>query len=468
MQSWQPARARLLSVSGSENQTEARYQYQVNGVTYQADRVYVAAFSDNIGSYHSDMLARLSNQQRTGEPIGVWVNPIDPQQSVIDRDMRWGLFVLMSGFCSIFVLIGLLISYASVTFKEKASVHKRPSLSTLRKEWNQKRLDLNFNDSFLEYGRYRVAELKRQTKDETETIAWQTRKGWETPNIRSAAKKSVFMMWGFAILWSAGSSPMLFVVPEEFEQGNTAALLGLFFPLVGVLLLYKAVMTTLAYRRFGTVLVEMDPFPGAIGGHVGGRIQVSRLGYNAAIDPSTHLSVRLECVYSYMSGSGDKRSRSENIKWAEQGQPRIESAGQGVTLSFRFDVPDNLPEADVDQTDVYHFWRLSAKAEIEGVDLNRQYNLPVFRTGKKSRSVRHDVSAQVAKHREQESVAARQAIERGNFDFPGLSRAMRISEQGGEIRMAFPMLRNKVLTVFAGIFAGAFGFWQLYDDWNGT
>jgi len=222
--------------------------------------------------------------------------------------------------------------------------------------------------------------------------------------------------------------------------------------------LYKAIATTLELRRFGKVLVEMDPYPGAIGGHVGGRIRVSRLASNAVFNPSAHFSVRLECVYSYMSGSGDSRSRKENIKWAEEGQPRPESAGQGVTLAFRFDVPDGLPEADVDQTDAYHFWRLTAKAELEGVDLNRQYNLPVFKTGRQSRFVRHDVSAQVAKHKEQESEIARNAIERGEFDIPGLSRAMRISQQGGEIRMAFPMFRNKALTVIAALFAGGFGF----------
>jgi hypothetical protein len=458
MQSWQPAQARLLSVSGSENQTEARYRYRINGVTYQDDRVYVAKFNDNIGSYHRDLLARLKSQQRAGEPVHVWVDPMDPQQAVIDRDMRWGLFALMGGFCSIFVLVGLLISYASITSRSKADGSKRPSLSTLRNEWNQRRQDPKFKESFLEYSRSRAAELEQQENGETKSIDWQTRKGWETPNIRSGAKKSTLMMWGFAVLWSAVSSPLLFVVPREFEQGNVAALLGLLFPLVGAFLLYKAVATTREYQRFGTVLVEMDPFPGAIGGHVGGRIQVARLAHNTAVEPSAHFSVRLECVYSYMSGSGDSRSRKENIKWAEQGQPRPESAGQGVTLAFRFDVPDGLPEADVDQTDAYHFWRLTAKAELEGVDLNRQYNLPVFKTGKRSRSVRHDVSAQVAKHREQESEIARNAIERGEFDIPGLSRAMRISQQGGEIRMAFPMFRNKVLTVIAGIFAGGFGF----------
>jgi len=458
MQSWQPAQARLLSVSGSENQTKASYRYRTNGVTYQNDRVYVASSNDNIGSYHADLRARLKRQQRAGEPIGIWINPIDPQQAVIDRDMRWGLFALMSGFCSIFIFVGLLLAYASMTAKNDAGGFKRPSLSALRKEWKRRQQDPAFKESFLEFSRSRAAELEQQAKGETATIPWQTRKGWESPNIRSEAKKSAIFFWVFAIGWNAVSSPMLFALRGEVEKGNYAALLGLLFPVAGAFLLYKAIATTLELRRFGKVFVEMDPFPGAIGGHVGGRIRVSRLASNAVFEPSAHFSVRLECVYSYMSGSGDSRSRKENIKWAEQGQPRPESAGQGVTLAFRFDVPDGLPEADVDQTDAYHFWRLTAKAELAGVDLNRQYNLPVFKTGQTSRFVRHDVSAQVAKHKEQESEIARDAIGRGEFNIPGLSRAMRISQQGGEIRMAFPMFRNKVLTFIAAIFAGGFGF----------
>jgi len=458
MKSWQPAQARLLSVSGSENQTEASYRYRMKGVTYQNDRVYVASYNDNIGSYHLDLRARLRSQQSTGETVGVWINPIDPQQAVIDRDMRWGLFAFSAGFCSIFVFVGLLVCYASMTANYDAVAIKRPSLSTLRKEWSQRQQGSNFKESFLEFSRLRFAELKQQSKSKQATIPWQTRKGWETANIRSGAKKSTLMAWGFAVVWSAFSSPLLFVVPREFEQGNVAALLGLLFPLVGVFLFYKAVATTREYQRFGKVLVEMDPFPGAIGGHVGGRIRVSRLAHSLAVEPSSHFSVRLECVYSYMSGSGDKRSRTENIKWAEQGQPRLESAGQGVTLSFRFDVPDSVPEADVDQTGDYHYWRLTAKAEIEGIDLNRQYNLPVFKTGRQSRFVRHDISAQVEKHRENESEIARSAIERGEFDVPGLSRAMHISQQGGEIHMAFPMFRNMPFTLIAAIFAGAFGF----------
>ncbi len=457
MRSWQSNNARLLSVSGSEVQTRARYRYQVKGVTYEGDRVYVAAFSDNIGSYHSELLARLRNQHRAGEPVVIWVNSLDPRQAVIDRDMRWGLFALISGFFSVFIVIGLFVSYASIMSGNKGKRSSRPSLLALRKEWKQKRHDAGFKDSFLEYSQQRIAELEQEAKGETKSTDWKSRKGWETPRIRSEARKSTMIMWGFAIFWNAVTSPLLFVVPKEFGKGNQAALFGLLFPLVGGFLLYKSVASTLEYRRFGKVLVEMDPFPGAIGGHVGGRIQISRLAYNTALEPASHLSVRLECVHSYMAGSGDSRSRRESIKWAEEGQPGIESYGRGVTLAFRFDVPDNLPESDVDQKDAYYFWRLTVKAQTRGVDLNRQYNLPVFKTRKMSRFVRHDVSAQVATRKELESEATKNAIERGDFDIPGLSRAMRLEDQDGELRMAFPMFRDKVLAMYSAIFATGFG-----------
>ena len=50
------------------------------------------------------------------------------------------------------------------------------------------------------------------------------------------------------------------------------------------------------------------------------------------------------------------------------------------------------------------------------------------------------------------------AIDSGNFDIEGLSRALRFTRQGDEIHMRFPMFRNKVLTLFAIIFAAGFGF----------
>ncbi len=457
MQQWQPAYAQLLSVSGGENYTHAHYRYQVNGATFTGERVYVSDFNDNIGAYHSNLLNRLHNHQNSDQPVQIWVNPVYPQEAVIDRDMRWGLFALISGFCSIFILIGAVVIYSSIGNSNKESNFKRPSLSKLRTEWKQKQQDPNFKDSFVAYSQYRMAELKQAANGAAEKLDWKTRKGWESAKISSQAWKRSLILWGVAIFWNVISTPLLWAFPHELAEKNYAILIALLFPLAGIFLLYKAVMSTLEYRRFGQVLLEMDPYPGAIGGHVGGRIKVSRLAYNTATH-SLQLSVRLECVYSYVSGSGKNRSRHENIKWAEQGKPQIGRLGQGVNLAFRFDVPDNLPNADVAQTGDYNFWRLSIKAEISGIDLNRQYNIPVFNTGETSRFVRHDISAQVAARKSKESDVAKTSIAMGNFDIPGLSRAMRLSTQRNEIRMTFPMFRNKALTIFAAAFAGGFGF----------
>ncbi|MCP4186168.1 MAG: DUF3592 domain-containing protein, partial [Gammaproteobacteria bacterium] len=278
MHNWQPGFAQLISASGAENYTEAHYRYEFGGLDFEGTRVYVADFKDNIGSYHADMLQLLRRYQQSGQPLPIWINPHFPRESVIDREMRWGLFLLMSAFCSVFILIGLAVIYGSVSSKK----------------------------------------LQKQTRDEPKNTDWQSRKGWGSAKIASDAVKGAWFYWLFAIFWNAISTPVIFILPDELENENYIALVALLFPLVGIFLLYKAITTTLEYRHFGKVFLEMDPYPGAIGGHVGGRIQVTRLDHHK-VSEASELSVQLECIYSYMSGSGKNRSRRESIKWVEQG-----------------------------------------------------------------------------------------------------------------------------------------------------
>jgi hypothetical protein len=460
MQDWRPANARLLSMSGTDNETRASYSYDFAGGSYQGSGVGVGEFNDNIGSYHEDMQAYLHRIQVNDEFLPIWVNPANPSQAVIDRNMRWGLFALMSAFCSIFLLIGLGVMYASLRSSSKVTTRRGPSLWEMRKTWQQAKNDATTELEFLEFCQQHYTDPRASGEAQSERVAateWKGRKGWENPQIKSDAGKGVWFFWLFAIIWNAISTPLAFTLPGELQRGNYAALIGLLFPLVGLFLLYKAIQVTLEYHHFGRVVYRMDPWPGGIGGHVGGHIQVNNLDYRRAREART-LSVKLECVYSYVSGSGKNRSRRESIKWAEQGQPKIENSIEGVNLSFRFDVPDGLPQADVEQGGAYHFWRLSINADIPGIDLDRSYNIPVFATGETARNVSHDISAQAASLRKQESEAAKLAIASGQFDIEGLSRAMRFRNEGNRIQLRFPMFRNRFLTLFAAIFAGGFGF----------
>ena len=460
MQDWQPTQARLLTLSPVDNDTRASYRYDFAGASYQSDGVGVGTFKDNIGSYHQDLQAYLGRIQRNNETLPVWVNPANPAEAVIDRNMRWGLFLLMSGFCSVFLFIGLGVIYASIRSSNRTRARRRPSLWKMRKTWQQARKDGTTDLELLEFCQHHYADSAASEEivsAEVTPTDWQSRKGWESPQIKSNAVKGVGFFWIFAIIWNAISIPILFILPEELHKENYVVLIALLFPLIGLFLIFKAIKKTVEYRQFGRVLLTMDPYPGSIGGHIGGHIQVKNLDYRHASEAPT-LLVKVECVYSYISGSGDSRSRRESIKWAEQGRPKIDNAMKGVSLAFRFDVPEGLPAADVDQGEAYHFWRLSISADVPGIDLERSYNIPVFATARTASNVSHDISAQAAATRQQESDAARLAIASGQFDIEGLTRGMQFRTEGNRIQLKFPMFRNKFLTLFAAIFAGGFGF----------
>ena len=459
-QDWRPAYARLLSVAGNDNGTIASYEYDYGGASYRGQRVGVSEFNDNIGSWQRDTQARLREVQRSGELLPIGINPANPAESIVDRDMRWGLFALIWAFCSIFIFIGVGVIYASIRTTADTLRRDRPSFWEMRKTWQQARSSGKTDLGMQEFCEQHYAELATERAEASPAAApvdWQGHKGWESPEIKSDAGKGAWFFWLFALLWNAISSPILFILPAELQRQNYAAAIALLFPAVGLWLLYMAIKRSLEYRHFGRVLLHMDPYPGSIGGHVGGRLQVDRLDHGR-VSAAKDLKVTLECVYSYISGSGKNRSRRESIKWAEQGRPQIVRSMQGVNLVFRFDVPAGLPQADVRQTGAYHFWRLGIKADIPGIDLERSYNIPVFATAESSHNVRHDISAQVAATRKHESDAAKLAIASGRFDIEGLSRALRFRNEGNRILMQFPMFRNRMLTLFAAVFAGGFGF----------
>ena len=463
MQSWKPHKAILLSVSGGDTSTEATYRYELNGKAYQGNRVHVAAYKDNIGDYQGEMYEHLNHLYRNKREVQIFLDPRDPWQSVIDRNMRWGLFALASGFCGIFFLIGVIVIYASFVTPSEATF-KPPSMRKLRREFDTRKSDPSFKQSFLEYRAYRLHELKQQSRQKRETQrdpeAWQGRDGWQENGIRSESRRGTIVMWGFAVLWNAISSPLLFQFEEELEKGNYAIIIGLLFPMVGIYLLYKAVAMTLEYQRYGVIKLMMDPFPGSIGGHIGGTLTVKTPN-----DDNADYRIGVECVYSYVSGSGDSRSRSERIRWAEEGSASVRKVTEGVLLSFRFNVPEDLPEADAEQTDDYYFWRLHLHADVPGVNLDRKYNIPVVAEFKESQAIGHDLSAQVQALRLQQAEVERTAIERGDFSDTDLARSMRIYDRPGEFELYQPMFRNKFLAMFLSIFGGGFSAasWAVFD-----
>ncbi len=399
MQAWVAIPAELehldLETHRSDDSTTykvvARYRYDFDSRHYTNDRVGISSGSDNIGDWHRDTYSVMRRV-----PLSVWVNPENPEESVFDRELRWGLL----GFKLIFVVVFGGVGTAILWFATRKRA-PRPAGAPL----------------------------------------WRGKAEWRDNHIRSNARTAQWVAWGFALLWNAISAPVAFVLPDELAKGNHAVLVAALFPLVGAGLLVFAIRATLQWRRFGPTLLSLDPFPGAIGGDVGGAVEV-RIPYN----PSHRFEATLTCTHVYTTRSGNKTRTNHDVLWQDTQQAATETGMRGMRVRFHFQVPDELPQSE-ERSRNYHEWSVQLRAELPGVDFDRRFDIPVFATGERrtsSAAVRREPAAEISAPPES---------------------TVRVRETGGGLELHYPLFRNAKVGVgvliigmlFAG-FPAAFHF----------
>ena len=408
MQSWQPAQARLESAGydthhGDDSTTYrayATYRYTANGQEYSGDRVGLFSGNDNIGSYQQDTGLRLESLWRNGQTVVVYYNPERPSESIIDRDLRWG----MVGFRSIFLFVFGGVGVGLIVFGLRSPKEKDPDDPA-----------------------YAGAP-------------WLANDSWQTSSIRSRSRTAMWGIWAFAALWNLISAPLPFVLVEEVtEKQNYLALIGLLFPLVGIGLLTWAIRRTREWTRFGPTPVRLDPFPGAIGGHVGGTIDL-KIPY----DPAHRFQVSLTNLHHYTSGSGKNRSSREKALWQRDAQAAAQPGPDGTRLVFRFDVPEGLDESDaLESGDSYYAWQLGLTAELPGADLDRDFSIPVYQTGARSQSLPERALADAGTRQDEIDEA----------DALGL---MNLTHTPTGKRLHLPAGRNAGMAIFGFLFGAGF------------
>ena len=408
MQDWYAVEAKLSNAgysshSGDDSTTYeafATYAYEVNGFSYSASRVGLSAGADNIGDYQQDTGGRLRSAWQASRPITVFVNPENPADAIIDREVRWGLI----GFRAIFVLVFGGFGAGMMFWAVKSPRKKDAS-------------DPKFVDR-----------------------PWLANDAWQTSTIRSSSKTAMYGAWVFAVVWNAISAPLPFVIyGEVLDKDNFIALVGLLFPVVGLFLAAWAIRLTRQWQRFGPTPVSLDPFPGSIGAHVGGTIDV-RLPYDAAHE----FKLTLTNLKSYISGSGKNRSRREKADWQDSQVAFAEPAGSGTRLTFQFDVPPGLKESEANpDNDSYYLWRLNVRAQLPGADFDRDFEIPVYATGQES--------AELARH-------AVQTARSNNAGFEEAAAVARLnlSHTASGRRVYFPMGRNLGSGMAGIVVGGAF------------
>ncbi|MGB5550642.1 MAG: DUF3592 domain-containing protein [Thermoanaerobaculia bacterium] len=323
-------------------QVTARYEYSWGNQTYTSERVGLSSGSDNVGSFHQDRHAELSRYQSSGDSFRCFVDPDDPTEVILYREMRWGLFALMGVFSLLFAGAGVGIITAGF------------------------------------WGRRKVAEQEQLEAQHPET-PWQWKSDWSDGRIRTSGSAQFLFPLIFALFWNLISTPLLFLLPREvLENGNKLALIGLIFPLVGLGLIVWAARAFIHWKKFGDSVFEMSVFPGVVGGQVAGRVLTS-----VDIQPISGFDLTLSSIHRVTTGSGKNRSTSERVVWQEIRHIDRETLDYDPTRSsipVAFTIPYEAEPTEERNSDDETLWRLEVTAETAGIDFSAQFEVPVFRT----------------------------------------------------------------------------------------
>ena len=337
MQAWVPAQAELIEVQVHRGKSdtyrvEARYRYAFGNDTHLGERVAITSRADNIGDFQYQLGARLADARARGEPVPVWVNPAQPGEAVLDRSFRPGLLALQ---------MVMVLMFAGFGF------------------------------GFLAY-----AWRKRPAPAEAAVSATASAPAVPGDNaIRSTKKWEVWVAWGFSLVWNGISAPILFLhLPAALSDPTPPRVIAMVFPLIGLALLIWAIRASRDAWRFRRVRLVLDPFPGALGGDVGGSLIVP-----LAFSGARSFALTLDCRLHTSRHNGSETESVEQLVWETRGAASAERHLDGTRLSFRFDVPRDLPASGGE-----HIWRLSVASSGGAPHFVRQFEIPVQPTGARS------------------------------------------------------------------------------------
>ena len=345
--SWHPTQATILSAElkvsrGDDSDTYkaiGRYRYEYAGVSFESSQLFFGNMSDNIGSFHQDLVKDMQGHKSRQQTMTAWVNADKPGDAVLVKKPRWGLFSLMMLFPLTFGGIGGGIIWGAKKAKQKA---------------------------------LEVSELRALYPEQ----AWLWRPEWHSPTLISNNKKLLWFSVGFAVFWNLISTPLLFVIPNEVQdKQNYLALIGLLFPLVGIGLAAWAFRNYQKWKRFGESEFTLQDLPARLGSTLRGELLIP-----GDIPPGSQCLIKLECIHSYQQGSGDDSKTVEDILWQDEQRLNVSTnfSARDHTLPIVFKLPRNQPISDWVNGNNQHIWRLSVQSDIPGADYSAQFELPVF------------------------------------------------------------------------------------------
>ncbi|TWT96817.1 hypothetical protein Pla108_25910 [Botrimarina colliarenosi] len=349
--SWEAVPATITHVelekSGDEGSQKvlAEYQYRYAGQAYESDRVGLSPMADNISSHHRKLYDKWRAAWKAEKTVPCYVDPRDPTQSLLDRQLRMVTVVFHLPFVLCFNAIGFgLITGAVYTVWKSTAKASGPTGE-----------DADGSEASLSAG-----------------------EDWGDGVIRSS-RKAFFFAAGFAAFWNSLCWPMavLFLSSEKAKPWWVYPIV-LGFPVIGVALAVWAVRLGLAWRKYGESTLRLATVPGVVGGKLTGVLIAPAAVADAGV-------VRLTLTCTREEGSGEDAKTV--LVWQDEREigRLLDDAEPGrVGVPIVFTIPSHAPPTN-DAKSIA--WTLRAKAPLRGIDYDASFEVPVARTAASQQGV---------------------------------------------------------------------------------
>lgn len=175
---------------------------------------------------------------------------------------------------------------------------------------------------------------------------------------------------------------VFFVVYETVvNRQEYITLLSLIIPFVTLSIYLYSKKLSRQTQNFGRMPLILNPYPGSIGGQLGGTISlvIPKKFTQNTIQKST---VELQCIRYTTSGDDS----IQEITWNETMVPAWKTTIEGQKLDFSFDLNDGLSESQPSEKRPYNAWTLFVEITFnDGTTIKCKYgDIPIFRTHQKS------------------------------------------------------------------------------------
>jgi hypothetical protein len=332
--------AELKSHRGSKGsityQAEGVFAYSYEGRVYRSDRVSFSGGFDNVGDYQQKLHRRLKSAMQSGRRLDCRVNPTDPMQAILDVQWRpeMALFRAVFG-----------IAFGGIGFGFLAGC----ILSIVAES--------------------RKARLKKRYPNEP----WLWRAEWQSPAM--PVRLGPGMVTALAVLFwiNLATWPLWSALRGAWISD------GVFkWVLSGALLLVLVasafcVRTIIHARKYRGARLSVGSLPLRPGAPVEARLYLPQ-----AIPSGATLRLNLVCERSVTTGRGKQRRTTKTKLWSHEHSERGPIA-RGQEIVVRCHLPASAEETAVETSDTSVVWRLEARADVPGVNLKLNFELPVFR-----------------------------------------------------------------------------------------